>query len=204
MTSQSAGGDYFNLAWFWISDGNPSNPYPIYSTNNNLLVLIYQGDGENHNYNLVQVWRKTTAESGVGTALWEGRYSIDGTYPSLDVAIDIDDTNYSMTFNQTMTNTSGNLTGQHGMTFTDSLYANLGASNRDTGRGEGFCHRIHSRANRSKLVDPWMCCDGLRSVLQPTEVRETGVISVSAAIALVGREYANRGESLACSIFEYY
>lgn len=137
MTTQGNGGVYFSTSWFWISEGAPDHAYPIYATNERLLVKVFQSNGDNSTTNLVQIFRRTGSETYEGYKLWEGQYSITGPYPSLAVEVEINNTDYTVTFNQTMTNTSGNLSGQHGMTLTNPLYAALGTSNYNVGRGEG-------------------------------------------------------------------
>lgn len=140
VSQSGGGGDYFQIAWFWISDGmvsTPERPSPIQTDRPHFLVKVYQSNGENQPDNLVQVYAKRVGEQSEGTLLWEGHYGLsDDPYPPLGITVTLDESHYTVDFNREMFKTSGSLSGEHGMVFADELHANLGSSNHNIGRGE--------------------------------------------------------------------
>jgi len=141
FVSESDGdGTYFQIAWIWVSDGlvNPLGPpSPIQNDQQNLLIKIFQGDGDHSSYNLVQVYAKRPGEENEGALLLQGKYAAAmESYPSLRVTLTIDKTHYAVSFDQEMMETKGELAGEHGLTFESALHANLGSSNHNMGRGE--------------------------------------------------------------------
>lgn len=134
ITTQSGSGVQSLTSWLWISDGTPTSASAVLSTNLHFLVKVNQGIGE-RDYNQVEIYSKQTSGTGEGTLLWSGRYSILDD-PSLTINITLTQSSYSVEFNQDMFNTSGALSGDHGINFTETLYANLGGANGGVGRGE--------------------------------------------------------------------